>query len=114
MPKNDTFETEQLTDSAYYILLALLEERHGYAIMKYIEELTNESISIGAATMYTLLKKMVKTEFIQQLQSEDRTKQYKITDKGFLVLKKELLRREQMVEDGKKIFATRGITYGER
>ena len=36
----------QESDAMYYILLSLMIERHGYAIMKYIEELSNQSITI--------------------------------------------------------------------
>ncbi|MFV0394337.1 MAG: PadR family transcriptional regulator [Coprobacillaceae bacterium] len=108
MPKNDTFETEQLTDSAYYILLALLEARHGYAIMKYIEELTDGDMVIGAATMYTLLKKMVKTEYINQTGTSARTKEYRISEKGIGILKNDIVRREKMVNDGKLVFKEGG------
>ena len=53
MPKQDTFETEQLTDAAFYILLALIEPLHGYAIMKYIEQMTGVPGMIGPGTLYT-------------------------------------------------------------
>ena len=51
MPKQDTFETEQLTDAAFYILLALIEPLHGYAIMKYIEQMTGVPGMIGPGTL---------------------------------------------------------------
>ncbi|CAH1194281.1 hypothetical protein PAECIP111892_01536 [Paenibacillus auburnensis] len=62
---------EQLTDSAYYILLALFSPKHGYAIMKYIEELTDGEVKIGPATLYTLIKKMQKTNYILLNEDED-------------------------------------------
>jgi len=34
MPRNDTIELGELTDSTFYILLALTEPRHGYLIMQ--------------------------------------------------------------------------------
>ena len=111
MPKNDTFKTEQLTDSAYYILLSLLQERHGYAIMKHIEEVTQGAVVIGAATMYTLLKKMLKNEFIKQVGGSERTKQYQITKKGLAILKNDVLRREKMVLNGRKLFQERGYDW---
>ena len=51
MSKNNTAESEELTDAMYYILLALMKERHGYAIMKYVEELTLSLIHISTALM---------------------------------------------------------------
>ena len=35
MSKSNTMESAQLTDAMYYILLSLMIERHGYAIMKH-------------------------------------------------------------------------------
>ena len=66
MPKTDTFESEQLTDAVYFILLSLVEVRHGYAIMQFISEATNNRVSMGPGTLYTLLKKLDKSEWIAQ------------------------------------------------
>ena len=54
MSKNNTAESEELTDAMYYILLALMKERHGYAIMKYVEELTQGRVVIGPGMICTL------------------------------------------------------------
>ncbi len=51
---------ESLTDSTYLFLLALLESKHGYAIMKEISEITNEKLTIGPASMYTIKKTIKK------------------------------------------------------
>lgn len=109
MSKQNTLKTEQLTDSMYYILLSLVEERHGYAIMKFIEELTDKAIVMGPGTLYTLLKKLVAADWIQQTSvDEDRTKKYQITDTGKTVLFQELKRRKAMVEDGYRILSEVG------
>lgn len=101
MSKNNTAESEELTDAMYYILLALMEERHGYAIMKYVEELTNGRVTIGPGTLYTLLKKLVKIEWIKQLEGNERQKLYAITAKGKHILIHDWQRRSAMVEDGR-------------
>jgi DNA-binding PadR family transcriptional regulator len=104
MSKNNTFETEQLTDAAYYIMLSLVEKRHGYAIMQYIEQLTEGLIVIGPATLYTLLKKMNTSGLIQQADDiDDRKKQYCLTEAGFTLLRNEVKRREKMAAHGLKI-----------
>ena len=80
-------------------LLSLMIERHGYAIMKYIEELSNQSITMGPGTLYTLLKKLCRAEWILQTSvTADRTKKYQITDTGRQVLLHEVARRKRMVE----------------
>lgn len=55
-----SIEQNQLTDSGYYISLSLLEPKHGYGIMKYVEGLTEREFIIGPATLYTTLKKCKK------------------------------------------------------
>lgn len=109
MSKSNTMESEQLTDAMYYILLSLMEERHGYAIMKYIEELSSRSIMMGPGTLYTLLKKLCKAEWILQTSGDaDRTKKYQITDAGRQVLLHEVARRKRMVKDGIRILKENG------
>ncbi|WP_338322974.1 hypothetical protein [Oceanobacillus halophilus] len=56
MPRDDSLEMGELTDSAFYILLSLVEAKHGYLIMKFIEEMTDHRISIGPVSMYTTIK----------------------------------------------------------
>lgn len=102
MSKTNVVDSEQLTDAMYYILLALIEERHGYAIMKFIEDISQGLMHMGPGTLYTLLKKLLKAEWIVQL-SEGRTKAYKITKVGQDILQQEYQRRCRMVEDGKRI-----------
>lgn len=104
MPKTDTFESEQLTDAVYFILLSLVEVRHGYAIMQFISEATNNRVSMGPGTLYTLLKKLDKSEWIAQKDlTSDRKKQYQITPLGMDILIKELKRRQLMVQLGENI-----------
>ncbi|MNO44507.1 lineage-specific thermal regulator protein [compost metagenome] len=101
MSRNDSMMTEQLTDSAYYILLSLLVPRHGYAIMKYIEELTDGEISMGPATLYTLIKKLMKNDYIEAGESDDeRRKPYIVTNKGQDIILKEIERRSRMAKQG--------------
>jgi DNA-binding PadR family transcriptional regulator len=103
MPRNNSFNEEQLTDAAYYILLSLLQPMHGYGIMQYVEELTGGEFVIGPATLYTILKKMQDAGYIALSgEDEDRKKTYCITEKGRGVIVKEVDRRLKMAEQGKK------------
>ncbi|MEJ8736441.1 PadR family transcriptional regulator [Erysipelotrichaceae bacterium HCN-30851] len=108
MPKNTLQETEQLTDAMYYILLSLVEPRHGYAIMKYIAELSNHTIHMGPGTLYTLLKKLSNANWIMQTSTDDRTKTYQITETGLQILRTEIKRRKHMVEDGIRVLKEAG------
>ncbi|OXS58835.1 hypothetical protein B1A99_12775 [Cohnella sp. CIP 111063] len=102
MSRNNTLEKEQLTDAAYYILLALLAPRHGYSIMSYIESLTDGEFVIGPATAYTLIRKLQDSGCILLTEDEatDRRKTYSITDKGKQLVIAEIERRQRMAEHG--------------
>lgn len=92
------------TDSSYYILLSLLKPRHGYGIMKYVEELTEGEFTIGPATLYTTIKKIQNSGYIELVgESEDRKKIYKLTQKGEEAILSEIKRRIRMAEQGKKV-----------
>lgn len=90
--------TEQLTDSMFYIMAALTKPRHGYAIMSLIEERTNGIITIGPASMYTIIKKLLKQEWIYLYDGSDpRRKTYLLTEKGKEVLEADLQLRKLMI-----------------
>ncbi len=102
LSKNNIIEMDQLTDLAYYILLSLLEEKHGYSIMKHVETLTNGEVTIGPASLYPSLKKLQHAGFIQLLEDKhDRRKTYLATQKGKIILMNEIERRSKMVDHGK-------------
>lgn len=82
MSRNNSLQEEQLTESGYYILLALLVPMHGYGISKYIEELTEKEVIIGPATLYTMLKKMQEQNYIELAGEEGRRKIYKMALHG--------------------------------
>ncbi|WP_058300572.1 PadR family transcriptional regulator [Gorillibacterium timonense] len=102
MSRSSSYELEQLTDPAYYILISLLTPRHGYGIMKYISELTEEEVTMGPATLYTLIKKMQKAGYLVLNEDEDeRRKTYSLTEKGRSMIENEIERRARMAEHGR-------------
>ncbi|ALS38182.1 hypothetical protein A5819_002788 [Enterococcus sp. 7E2_DIV0204] len=96
---------DTLTDSTYLILLALLKPQHGYAIMKEVNVLTNGQVDIGPASMYTILKKLQKNEFITLEDSNERKKTYLITEKGYDILQKDIERRKLLYQAGNRLLA---------
>lgn len=80
-------------------MAALTKPRHGYAIMNLIEETTKGVITIGPASMYTIIKKLIKQEWIYlHDDSDSRRKTYLLTEKGKEVLREDLLLRKQMIQ----------------
>lgn len=95
----------QITDSVFYIMAALTEPRHGYAVMSMVEETTKGDFVIGPASLYTIIKKLLAEELISlQDSSNSRRKVYILTEKGRQVLTEEIGRRKDMVE-----FAEKGL-----
>lgn len=98
-------ENMVLTEATYYILLSLYQPQHGYGIMQQAEQLSQGRVRLAAGTLYGALNALCDKGWILQLPVEDgsRKKQYKLTDKGLLVLKNELLRLKQLVANGETI-----------
>ena len=88
-----------LTETVYYILLALLEPAHGYLIMQKVEELSNGEIRMAAGTLYGAIENLLKLKFIQPVESADsRRKVYAITDVGKKILRQDFERMNYMIE----------------
>ena len=100
---------EQLTDSVFYIMAGFAVPRHGYAVMSLVEELTEGEVVIGPASLYTIIKKLIKEQYIVLYDDSDsRRKIYVLTEKGRAVLKHDIERRKKMV-----VFAEMGLRGGE-
>ncbi|ENK1243712.1 PadR family transcriptional regulator [Clostridium sporogenes] len=99
MPRKDSIDIGELTDSAFYILSSVIKEKHGYLIMKDIEKFTNSEVTIGPASLYTTLKKLLAADLVTLNSDIDKNKKvYKITNKGREMLIKEINRKKQMIK----------------
>ena len=94
-----------LTESTYYILLALYRPQHGYGIMQEVERLSCGRVRLAAGTLYGALTSMTEKGWIQMLPVEEgsRKKEYKLTDKGIKVLVTEIERLRELVKNGDMI-----------
>ena len=91
-----------MSETAYYILLSLRRERHGYGIMQDVETMTKGRLRIGAGTLYGTLGKMEKQGFIEVTAVEDRRKLYSLTKEGAELLRCEIERLEELVRDARR------------
>lgn len=99
MARKDSINVGELTDAAFYILSSVVEEKHGYLIMKTIESLTEGKFTIGPASLYTTLKKLLAADLVQlNCENDENKKVYKITDKGREMLLKEIERKRMMIK----------------
>lgn len=97
-----------MTETAFYILLSLKHEMHGYSIVQKVKELTNDEVLISAGTMYGTLSKMEKDELIKQTKEEGKRKYYGLTTLGLQILEIELQRIARLYANSK------GEKYYER
>ena len=87
-----------LTETVYYILLALLQPAHGYLILQRVEDLSAGQVRLAAGTLYGALENLVKLQLIRPMDSGDpRRKVYGITEKGRGVLQADCARVQHML-----------------
>ncbi len=94
-----------MTETIFYTLLALLEPNHGYGIMKFVRELTEERVKMGTGTLYTMLGRLVEDKMICVVSEVDGKKTYQITPDGKTLLLQEQERLEKQCENGEKILS---------
>lgn len=92
-----------LTEAVYYILLALIEPKHGYGIMQQTNELSRGRLTLSAGTLYGALAALQEKGWIEPLPEEGRKKEYRITEQGIKVLHEEITRLEELVKNGKQL-----------
>lgn len=90
-----------MTETAFYILLSLSEPRHGYGVIKFVEELTAGRIKLGSGTVYGTLSKMQKDNIITVYADSQRKTIYEISPIGKELILKEIVRISKLYTDAK-------------
>lgn len=104
MAKKSPYESGELTDSIFLILLATLKPVHGYRIMKLIQDMTQGDVDIGPATMYTTLRKLSDVKWIEGTGESDSKLLYQITDEGKKILSDNFRRRKKIMQIAENYF----------
>jgi DNA-binding PadR family transcriptional regulator len=94
-----------LTPAVLYILLALsTEERHGYGIMKQVENESHGKVKMGPGTLYGSIGRMIEAGLIRESDKrpdpaldDERRIYYAITGAGRKALEAELSRYREVV-----------------
>lgn len=94
-----------LTEGVYYILLSLMEPMHGYGIMQNVERLSKGRVRLAPGTLYGAINTLLEKNWILALPGEkdSRKKEYQITEQGKQMLRAELLRLRELMENGEQI-----------
>jgi len=96
---------QPLTPAVFHVLLALADgDKHGYAIMKSVEEHTAGTLKMGAGTLYGTLQRLTDAGWVlevtppQALSARDeRRRFYRLTGEGRQALGSEVRRLEDLV-----------------
>ncbi len=98
-----------LTEATYLIMLSLATEpRHGYAIMKEVQKLSEARVRLSTGTLYGALKRLLEMGWIVRAEGEDSVTggpdeagrpriAYELTDLGRRVLDAEVARLRVML-----------------
>lgn len=101
----ESTERGALTEAVYYILLSLHTPMHGYGIMQFVKEISNERVNLGPGTLYGAINTMLTKGWIRARvnDSDNRKKEYEITEVGRSVVLQELERLQELVVNGERI-----------
>ena len=103
---NDLEPHLPLTPAVFHILLALADcEKHGYAIMREVEETSGGRMLMGPGTLYGAIKRLLRAGLIAEADErpdpsldDSRRRYYALTELGRRVLAAEAERLENLVE----------------
>ena len=94
---------ETLTDSMFYVLMALTKEpKCGIEIASTIDDLTDNRVNIGPATLYTVLARFEKEGYIAEIAVSGRKRTYQITEIGLKAYFEEVERLKACLRDAEK------------
>jgi DNA-binding PadR family transcriptional regulator len=99
--------TPPLSRVGMYILLAIgPEERHGYAIMREVQRITDGAVKLGPGAIYTTIKRLLADGFIEESDErpdpeldDQRRRYYRLTALGRSVAASEVRRLEALVSN---------------
>jgi DNA-binding PadR family transcriptional regulator len=97
-----------LSEATFYVLAALDEPLHGYALMQKVESMSQGAVIIGPGTLYGAFGTLEKQGLIDKVSEVERRKTYALTDKGRLVLAEQVRRLAIMVRNGQFALSTMG------
>src|SRR5687767_9513956 len=105
--RQDPSEFVPLPTATFHILLALREEeKHGYAIMRDVESMSDGAVKIGPGTMYGSIKRMLASGLIEESDErpdpemdDERRRYYRCTGLGAQVCQVEVERLTKLLKN---------------
>jgi DNA-binding PadR family transcriptional regulator len=98
--RHNAAELKPLTEPVLLILLSLTDRpRHGYALIKDVETLSNGRVRLSTGTLYGALHRLLEDGCIERFEQEDTSREkqaYRLTVAGRTRLQLELDRMKQL------------------
>ena len=95
-----------LTEASFYILISLAEPLHGYGIMQKVRVLSKGRLQLGPGTLYGALSNLQSAGLITGVEGGsdvERRKVYRMTTAGRELANYEILRLEEMAQNGRQM-----------
>lgn len=106
MPETKLTKYLPLSEATFYVMLALSQPMHGYAIMQKVEAMSGGSVTLGPGTLYGVFATLEKQALIVKVAEEERRKVYALTALGRDVLAEQVRRLEIMVGNAHALLRT--------
>ena len=100
MADRDPSASLPLTPALFHVLLSLADgEKHGYAILKEVEQRTAGTVRLSTGTLYGIVKRLLADGMIRAsvMGSDDRRTAYRMTAFGRKVARAEAERLRDLV-----------------
>jgi DNA-binding PadR family transcriptional regulator len=101
---NDTLSLRPLREPTFFILLSLSPgPKHGYAILKEVEILSQGRVRLSTGTLYGAIKRLLDRGWIRRVDdpipndTDRERKSYDLTELGQRVLNAEIARLQKLV-----------------
>ena len=98
-----------LSRDTFHILVALADrDRHGYSIMREIEERTGGKVKLSPSTLYSAIKRLLEEGLIEELEErpdpdhdDERRRYYRLTKAGRSAAMEEARQLEKLLADAR-------------
>ena len=99
-----------LTPAMFQVLLALGDgEKHGYAVLKDVEQQTSGDVKLSTGTLYAIMKRMLAEGIIEECRNrppaeedDQRRRYYRLTPQGRDVTVGEASRMEKLIRTARE------------
>jgi DNA-binding PadR family transcriptional regulator len=100
MSSEATMEFFPLTEPVLLILLSLAgQPRHGYSILKDVEQMSDGRVVLSTGTLYGALRRLLDEDWIERIEEQDSSRgrqAYRLTTRGRRNLQVEVGRMKQL------------------